>query len=213
MSQKMKQKPNPELYYTEFADACAKVITDKDCKKYFKRYDQKELPRVIKILGFLKSVMPKSILDVGSGRGRLLWPMVYNLPDTEFTCIDKHKWRCDIINAVHDGGVDRVRAIESGMCPCELLDNSVEVTVASEVIEHVKDPKFVLDEIFRVTRDFIIITVPSKPDNNPDHIHFFKSEDFEKLINSAEKFTGKIARRVTFDYVPKHMVVTIRIRK
>ncbi len=205
------QKLDPELYYAEFAEACAKVITDKDCKKYFKRYDQKELPRVVKVLGILKNIMPKTILDVGSGRGRLLWPMVYNLPDTTFMCTDKHKWRCDIINAVHNGGVERIKAITSGMCPCDLSNNSVEVTVASEVIEHVKDPRFVLDEIFRVTKNFIIITVPSKPDKNPDHLHFFTSNDFEKLINSAEQFTGKIARRVTFDYVPKHMIVIIRI--
>ena len=205
------QKLDPELYYTEFADACAKIITDKDCKKYFKRYDTKELPRIIKIMGILKNLMPETMLDVGSGRGRALWPIAYNLPDTKIICVDKSTWRCEIIDAVHKGGVDRISAINSNMCPCDLPDSSVDVVTALEVIEHIKEPGFALSEMLRIAKKFILISVPSKPDNNPDHLHFFSSTDFEKLVDGAEEKTGKVVRRLTFDYVPKHMIVLIRI--
>lgn len=209
----MVQKLDPELYYTEFANACANVIKDKDCKKYFKRYDTKELPRIIKVLGILKNLMPESLLDVGSGRGRSLWPIAYNLPDTKIICADKSSWRCEVIDAVNKGGVSRINAINSDMCPCELSDNSVDVVTALEVIEHIKDPGFALSEMIRIARNFVIATVPSKPDDNPDHLHFFTADDFEKLVDYAEEKTDKIIKRLTFDYVPKHMVVLIRIGK
>jgi ubiquinone/menaquinone biosynthesis C-methylase UbiE len=202
---------DPELYYTEFADACAKIITDKDCKKYFKRYDTKELPRIIKVIGILKNLMPETMLDVGSGRGRSLWPMAYNLPDTEIVCADKSTWRCEVIDAVHRGGVDRISVINSDMCPCGLPTNSVDVVTALEVIEHALIPGFMFSELLRIAKKFVIISVPSKPDNNPDHLHFFTPQKIDDLVDYAEIQTGKIVRRLTIDYVPKHMIILIRI--
>src|SRR5262245_47417977 len=44
----------------------------------FKR--QAELPRVRKVLGFLQGIAPVSLLDVGSGRGAFLWPLLDSFP-------------------------------------------------------------------------------------------------------------------------------------
>src|SRR5262245_56199193 len=40
----------------------------------FKR--QTELPRVRKVLGVLQGLTPASLLDIGSGRGAFLWPLL-----------------------------------------------------------------------------------------------------------------------------------------
>ena len=46
---------------------------------YFKRSPEK-LPRVRMALGFLRSVWPESLLDVGSGRGAFLFPFLEEFP-------------------------------------------------------------------------------------------------------------------------------------
>src|SRR5687768_8078680 len=39
-----------------------------------------ELPRVRKVLGLLRGLSPASLLDVGSGRGTFLWPLLDAFP-------------------------------------------------------------------------------------------------------------------------------------
>src|SRR5690349_19042826 len=39
-----------------------------------------ELPRVRKTLGALRGLLPASLLDVGSGRGAFLWPLLDAFP-------------------------------------------------------------------------------------------------------------------------------------
>jgi len=200
-----------EKYYTEFAEACARAIPI-DCAKYFKRYDTKELPRVVKTIGFLKSVRPESLLDVGPGRGRALWAIANALPDMKITCVEKSDWRNEVIYAVHAGGVDRITTHHLDISEGTLFDNdSFDVVSALEVIEHIPNAGAAVSEIVRVAKRFIIISVPSKPDNNPDHVHFFTQQKFEELLDQAEEKNNKPIRRVTFEYIPKHMMVTIRL--
>src|SRR5260370_29272444 len=40
-----------------------------------------ELPRVRRVLGLLRGLVPESLLDVGSGRGVFLWPLVCASPE------------------------------------------------------------------------------------------------------------------------------------
>jgi ubiquinone/menaquinone biosynthesis C-methylase UbiE len=197
-------------YYTEFAYACAKVIKDKDCTKYFKRYDP-ELPRITKAIGALKSINPNRILDVGSGRGRSLWPIVHRFPDTEVWCVDPVEWRCDVIHAVHKGGVDRVNIVQDNIIGAKFKTDYFDVVTALEVIEHIPDVVPSIVEMMRVSRKYIIASVPSKPDNNPEHVHFFSSDTFEAMLDEAEKNSDKKIGRVTFDYVRNSMTIFVRL--
>lgn len=195
-----------DRYYLEFAQACATGMPDKDCSKYFKRYDTKELPRITKIIGMLKSINPATILDVGSGRGRALWAIAYNMPELNILCLDKCDWRVDVINAVHKGGVDRIKAILGDAEKINLESNSFDVVVASEVIEHIPDAQRAVAEMLRIAKQYFIATVPSKPDENPDHLHYFTTDDFQKLIDNS----GVEIDRIVYEYVPKSMVVFAR---
>jgi hypothetical protein len=47
--------------------------------------------------------------------------------------------------------------------------------------------------------------VPSKPDNNPEHIHLFDTATLERLLRSAG------AGRVTFDHVPGHTIAVAKL--
>src|SRR5688572_20645582 len=51
------------------------------------------LPRVTKVLGVLKAIMPTELLDIGSGRGAFLWPLLDTLPWLPITAIDTLNYR------------------------------------------------------------------------------------------------------------------------
>lgn len=208
---------DPERYYVEFAHACARGMPNKDCSKYFKRYDTKELPRVRKIIGILKGISPDMVLDVGSGRGRLLWPMMYQLPHTVFTSYEMNEWRCEVMNAVRNGGCDRLCVVNEDICSQQFEYNGLvhswyDAIVASEVLEHIPNAYQALENMVWEARGHIIITVPNKPDNNPDHIHFFQPSDFEEMFDKAEKITKREVKRITFDYTLKELVVHVGLK-
>jgi len=194
-------------YYAKFASACAKNISEKDCSKYFKRYDP-ELPRIEKILGMLKAIRPSTILDIGSGRGRSLWPMVCAFSECDFTCIDPFAWRARVINAV---GIEVgcLKAFEADACDMRIFaDNSFDVVTALEVFEHIPDVERAVKEVVRVAKNFVIISVPSKPDENPDHIHFLP---FKKL-SSMLLDSGKRIAKLTEGYTLQSMQVLVRFK-
>src|SRR4051794_20000367 len=48
-----------------------------------------ELPRVRRVLGLLRGLAPSSLLDVGSGRGTFLWPLLDALPELPVVAVDR----------------------------------------------------------------------------------------------------------------------------
>jgi hypothetical protein len=62
------------------------------------------LPRVRRALGMLKGLRPKSLLDVGRGRGVFLWPLLEQFPELEVTAIDTSVVRAHDLDAVARGG-------------------------------------------------------------------------------------------------------------
>lgn len=73
-----------------------------------------------------------------------------------------------------------------------------------EVLEHIPDTTAALAHACRVARRFVVLSAPSKPDNNPEHIHLFDATGLEAPLRRA----GAI--RVTFDYVPGHLVAVAK---
>src|SRR4051812_29428809 len=57
----------------------------------FKR--DSELPRVRAVLGAQRGIAPETLLDVGSGRGTFLWPMLAAMPDLDVTAVDLDEGR------------------------------------------------------------------------------------------------------------------------
>jgi len=202
---------DPERYYVEFADACHRVI-DKDCSKYFKRYNP-ELPRVQKIIGMLRNLQPDSVLDVGSGRGRLFWPMVNALPNTYFVAMDVTPWRCQVFRAVKSGGLNgRVSVVEEDISNVMLVRDYYQIVVASEVLEHIPNVQQALNNIVHTAEKAAIITVPSKTDSNPDHIHFLPQRLWQGMFDLASSATGKKIAKLQFDYTTKELVIYAGIK-
>src|SRR5262245_36818188 len=51
------------------------------------------LPRVAKVLGILRGIGPADLLDIGSGRGVFLWPLLEAFPSLPVTALDRLEYR------------------------------------------------------------------------------------------------------------------------
>ena len=169
----------------------------------FKR--QAELPRIRKVLGFLQGLAPVSLLDIGSGRGAFLWPLLDSFPYLSVMALDRNPARVADIDAVRRGGVGNLRTLLADATAIGLADDCVDVVTALEVLEHMPRPARAATEAVRVARNFVVASVPSKEDDNPEHIQLFNRESFEALWTEAG------AREVNIQYLLNHMVAVVKV--
>lgn len=209
---------DPDHYYKAFAVAYVRgtypELGDADEERLLRVAKQRGLrlhrfkrtaglPRVRKVIGVLKGFGPQTLLDIGSGRGAFLWPLLDEIPAIKVTAIDVLPHRVDDINAVRRGGVDRVEAMQHGAEALPWPDASFDAVTILEVLEHVADPAPVAAQVVRVARSVVIATVPAKADDNPEHIRLFNRDSLARLFQRAG------ARDVRIDHVLNHMVAVV----
>ena len=90
---------------------------------YFKNSDR-QLPRVNKVLGFLKGIYFESLLDVGSGRGVFLLPFLDEFPYIPVSSIDILDKRIDLLSDPANGGIDQLNVKKADICDQPYADNS-----------------------------------------------------------------------------------------
>jgi len=163
-----------------------------------------ELPRVRRALGILKGLGPAELLDIGSGRGVFLWPLLDAFPALPVTAVDLLEYRVADLLAVRAGGVERLAAVRADARALPFADDSFDTVTALEVLEHIPETERALVEIRRVARRFVVISVPSKADNNPEHIHLFDAKRLEALLREQGM------ARVSVEYVLNHLIVVAR---
>ena len=164
-----------------------------------------ELPRVHKVLGVLKGIQPQNLLDIGSGRGVFLWPLLDAFPFLPVTCIDRLDYRIADIQAVHNGGIAQLTARQGDVTALPFADHSFDVVTMLEVLEHIPATTKALQEVCRVARRFLLLSVPSKEDNNPEHIHLFNQTRLRQLLQEQG------ITRISVEYVLNHMLIVARI--
>jgi len=163
-----------------------------------------DLARVRKVLGIIKGIQPATLLDIGSGRGAFLWPLLDAFPVLAVTATDILGYRVHDAEAVHDGGIAHLTAVHADVTALPFDNAAFDVVTMLEVLEHVPDSRQALAEVCRVARRFVILSVPSKPDSNPEHLHLFDPATLVALL------TEQGMARVTVDAVLNHHVVVAR---
>jgi 2-polyprenyl-3-methyl-5-hydroxy-6-metoxy-1,4-benzoquinol methylase len=166
-----------------------------------------DLPRVRKALGMLLGLQPASVLDVGSGRGAFLWPLLEAFPALPVTTIDLLDYRVADMQAVHDGGIALLSASRQDVTALTFADRSFDVVTMLEVLEHIPNTEQALAEVCRVAERCVIFSVPSKADDNPEHIHLFTEQQLRALL------AARGARQVNVSYVLNHMLVVATVTR
>ena len=132
-----------------------------------------DLARVRRVLSLLRSLAPATLLDIGSGRGTFLWPLIAGFPEVAVTAIDVLDQRIVDLKAVRQGGIHRLQVFQMDVCELTFPDTSFDGVTILEVLEHLHSPEVALRQALRVARRFVIASVPSTPDDNPEHRHLF----------------------------------------
>lgn len=114
------------------------------------------------LAAFLKEagkLNPQSILDVGCGEGFTLENLRKNKIGKELAGIDFSKHAIEIGNKMHPSLSLKYGTIYH----LPFKDNSFDLVICSEVLEHLEHPEKALLELERVTRKNCIISVPHEP--------------------------------------------------
>ncbi len=168
---------------------------------YFKEKD--ELARVQLVMGFLRGMVASgqitSVLDVGSGRGAFLFPLLTTFPRLEVTSIDILPHRVQLLQSVEQGGMSNLHALERNLCDWDGPEGAFDAVTLLEVLEHIPEVEKAVTNAVRMAGRYIIVTVPSKPDDNPEHIHLFTKDML------SEMFLNAGCSKVKFDSVLNHL--------
>lgn len=164
-----------------------------------------DLPRIRAVLGALRGLVPKSLIDFGSGRGVFLWPLLDALPELPVTAVERNERWIGHLEAVRRGGIERLDVVHGDASTLPFADASFDGTTVLEVLEHQNDPLPLAREAVRLARRFVIASVPSKPDDNPEHVQLFTGESLKSLLMEAG------AARVSIDYVLGHIIAVARV--
>lgn len=173
--------------------------------KLYRFKNMGELPRVQKAIGFLKGVWPENLLDVGSGRGVFLFPFLEEFPSVPVTSADILDYRVEFLQDIARGGIENLTAIQENICSWNAPDKSFDVVTMLEVLEHIPEVEKAIMNAVRLAKRYVVVSVPSKEDDNPEHIHLLTKEILTDL------FTRAGAKSLHFDGVNGHLFMTARV--
>lgn len=163
------------------------------------------LPRVQRVLGILRAFQPNRLLDIGSGRGTFLWPLLHAFPTLPVTAVDHDEQRASDLIAVHHGGIHRLTAVRLDAQHLAFANASFDAVTILEVLEHLPDSQRALTEAVRVAKRAVILSVPSVPDDNPQHLRLFSPADLQRMATAAG------ATRLTIEHVLNHRIAVLKV--
>lgn len=152
-------------------------------------------PRERMLVEQIMRVIPsgmKSFFDIGCGDGYLLSVVRASRPHLRLYGLDFSRGR---LQGVAAGG-DQISLIEGTAEAVPAKDNSFDCVVCSQVLEHVSDYRAALGELIRISRKYLIITVPNE--QTPlkiycprcgfehfydGHMHAFSRSDIKSIIS------------------------------
>ena len=176
-------------------------------KLYHFKTGKAELPRVRQVLGFLHGIEFETLLDVGSGRGVFLLPFMEEFPQVQVTSLDLLDKRVTFLNELSAGGYTQLTAYNKNICDQPFPENSFDVVTLLEVLEHIPEVGKAVASAVKMARNYVVVSVPSKEDDNPEHIHLLTKDILTKLFADAG------CTKLHFGGVNGHLIMMATIEK
>ena len=171
---------------------------------YFKRTGGL-LPRINKVMGFLRNIEFESLLDVGSGRGAFLIPFMEAFPYVKVYSTDILEERYIMLKDMENGGLDSLKVWKKDICNIEFFEKSVDIVTLLEVLEHIPNVEKAIENATKIAKKYVILSVPSKEDDNEEHINLLTKEKLTSL------FENQGVKKISFDEVHNHLLAIVTI--
>lgn len=142
----------------------------------------------------IADVQPANLLEVGCGEGFFLNALKKRLPDLPVLGLD---YNDQALAAGHEV-FPTLPLAKGDIYKLDQSDQSWDVVVASEVLEHLDHPGDALRELKRVAKRYVVLTVPWEPwfqlgslgrgkhikrlGNHPEHINHWSPKSFRGFI-------------------------------
>ncbi len=151
-----------------------------------------------KIQELISKIEGKTLLDVGSGEGYVL-KAILDQKQFQAAALEPNKKALKILQKKLPNIIVKQGYVEN--IPFD--NNSFEVVVCCEVLEHLPDPEKALQELKRVGKKYFILSVPNEPwfslanflrgknisrwGCDPEHIQKWSTKAFSELVNKELK--------------------------
>ncbi len=135
------------------------------------------------------------MLDAGCGEGFVTRYLAQQNPALRLTGVDLSREAIAYAQE-HFGELARFRT--GSLYKLPFSDNSFDTVLCSEVLEHLDDTRRAVNELKRVARRYVLITVPREPyfkwlndmgrrlgvSPDPGHVNFWTKKTFQDFIKS-----------------------------
>ena len=161
------------------------------------------------LVNLTKAKAVNSILDVGCGEGFTLNRLKENGIGKELEGLEYLKDAIELGKKTYPA----IKITQGTIYELPYMDNSFDLVLCTEVLEHLDEPEKALKELVRVSKKYLVISVPNEPffmlaqlvrgknwsrfGNDIEHINHWTMLGFPKFIkqNSTVKI---LARRFPF---------------
>jgi len=187
----------------------------------FKKHTSKNPIQKYLIQNFKKTLVDQaqklnvsSILDAGAGEGFTLEYMRIKGIGKTYEGIDFFGKAVEIGNKIHP----KIKLKQTSIYEMPYKDNSFDLVISTEVLEHLEEPKIALKEIFRVSKKYVLLSVPNEPifmvsnflrgknwtrfGNDIEHINHWTILGFESFVKKKAGINAKIlSRKYPFPWI------------
>lgn len=123
----------------------------------------------------------ETVLDVGCGEGFTLNKLKEKKIGKIHEGIDYSKEAIALGKKTYSN----LHIFEGDICDLKYKDNSFDLVICSEVLEHLEDPQKALKELVRVSKKYILLSVPNEP-----FFYLFNYTQWGKDIGHINKWTS-----------------------
>ncbi len=156
------------------------------------------------VRGLIAQSDPRTILEVGCGEGYLTRLIRQWHPEAAVVGVDLSGRLFDRRTLANSG---IIQFLVQSVYRLGFREGSFDLVVVAEVLEHLEEPEPALEEIFRVSRRDVLLSVPREPvwrllnlarlsyvrdwGNTPGHVQHWSSREFRRLVERNFQVLGE----------------------